>query len=744
MNLRIYSLRSQFLGCSFLKALLKIKLVTTLANNFYQKHPKRISVMSHFGVVVFFIFFFYAESNFAQQAARDYAVQLSAEVLENPAPKIIIRWLPDDNVNTYSISRKTRNSTTWQPLATLSGTDSLYADMDITAGMGYEYKVTKYAGNGANKYLGSGFIYAGLRVLPAMEYKRILILVDHTVKDSLAAEIERLEIDLAAEGWDVIVKPAPRAEKFDSAKIKDTKKIIFEEHERKAGLKAILLLGRIAVPYSGNLVPDGHPDHKGAWPADVYYGDKDETFWRDRDTVNTSAKREENHNKIGDGKFDPSAIPSDIDFMVGRVDMYNMPAFAKTEIELLRQYLDKNHSFRTRKIAPQNRAVIDDNFNAMRSVNKMPNGDTIVFTEAPAASAWRGFSALLGSENVSAGDWFTVLGSSDYLWAYASGSGIYSAAAGVGTTADFASKPVNAIFASLFGSYFGDWDSQDNFLRAPLASTPMALTSVWMGNPHLYFHHMGLGEPIGYSTLISQNNLSTYVGSPFFYLKQMPQGSWFSNNARKVHIALMGDPTLTQQPVRIAQPGKVTVNAGPASGVEIHWEVSSDENIAGYLIYRSLSNDDFELLTKTSVPGNQFVDTDADLNQDSLRYLVTAVKLMNSVSGTYYAASSGAESEQLLPLSVEKNNSFKTIISPNPANSSAKIFLNPEESISSVEILDVKGNLIYSFDGQISQQVNFLTWNLSDASDVRVSAGIYLLKISSRDRTVVQKLVVMP
>jgi hypothetical protein len=33
----------------------------------------------------------------------------------------------------------------------------------------------------------------------------------------------------------------------------------------------------------------------------------------------------------------------------------------------------------------------------------------------------------------------------------------------------------------VFGSYFGDWDSQDNFLRAPLASG--ALTSAWADGP---------------------------------------------------------------------------------------------------------------------------------------------------------------------------------------------------------------------------------------------------------------------
>mgnify|MGYP000013517969 CR=1 FL=1 len=29
------------------------------------------------------------------------------------------------------------------------------------------------------------------------------------------------------------------------------------------------------MPYSGNIYPDGHTDHRGAWPADTYYGDID-------------------------------------------------------------------------------------------------------------------------------------------------------------------------------------------------------------------------------------------------------------------------------------------------------------------------------------------------------------------------------------------------------------------------------------------------------------------------------------
>ena len=77
---------------------------------------------------------------------------------------------------------------------------------------------------------------------------------------------------------------------------------------------------------------------------------------------------------------------------------------------------------------------------------------------------------------------------------------------GVGSTSDFAANDPQVVFTMLFGSYFGDWDSQDNFLRAALATPTYTLACVWAGRPYWYFHHMGLGETIGFSARVSQNN----------------------------------------------------------------------------------------------------------------------------------------------------------------------------------------------------------------------------------------------
>lgn len=50
---------------------------------------------------------------------------------------------------------------------------------------------------------------------------------------------------------------------------------------------------------------------------------------------------------------------------------------------------------------------------------------------------------------------------------------------------------------------------------------------------------MAVGETIGFSTRLTQNNLTTYLGSR----------AERECNRHSVHIALMGDPTLRMHPV---------------------------------------------------------------------------------------------------------------------------------------------------------------------------------------------------
>jgi hypothetical protein len=284
-----------------------------------------------------------------------------------------------------------------------------------------------------------------------------------------------------------------------------------------------------------------------------------------------------------------------------------LPSLA-SEQELLRNYLDKDHAYRHKIFSPVRRGVVDDNFGYFSG-------------EAFAASGYKNFGPLVGPENVKADDYFATTADSSYLWAYGCGGGWYQGAGGIGSTGDFANSNTQGVFSMLFGSYFGDWDSQDNFLRAPLAQGK-TLTNAWSGRPHWILHHMGLGENIGYSTRLTQNNNSLY---------------FFSYGARFVHIALMGDPSLRNDVVAPASNVSVT-DIGPYN--QLTWS-PSPEPVRGYHVYFKGEEDaDFVLLNETPHPDIAYTH-DCVADTGLLTYMVRAVALQQSPSGTYYNLSQG-------------------------------------------------------------------------------------------------------
>ncbi|MBK8954453.1 MAG: hypothetical protein IPM34_02715 [Saprospiraceae bacterium] len=334
----------------------------------------------------------------------------------------------------------------------------------------------------------------------------VLLLIDSTVNKQLSAKINILKDDLSNEGWFVLTYvPSVRES------VTDIRSKIANFRSIHRDLRSVFILGHVKVPYSGNFNPDSHQDHLGAWPADTYYADVD-GIWSDISVDNNAASRQANKNVPGDGKFDQSIIPSDVELEVGRVDFFDMPALNKSEMELLGRYLDKNHLWRTGQIQAEQRGIVLDNFNFR--------------DEGFGQSGMKNFSSFFGPGNVFYGNYRDSLLKKSYLCSFGSGSGNYTGAAGISNTANMANDSLQSIFTFLFGSYFGDWDSPNNFLRAALASGTI-LTNAWSGRPLWTLHHMALGETIGYSTRISTNNNSTYTAG---------------YSARGTHMALMGIP----------------------------------------------------------------------------------------------------------------------------------------------------------------------------------------------------------
>ena len=547
-------------------------------------------------------------------SVSDYAVRVTASVQTNP-PLVTLSWPADPSAFSCSIARKLRDDSVWSSSVVLAANATNYVDSGVVVGGAYEYKVRRNA-PGYGSY---GYIYAGIAV-PLVESRgKMALLVDNTIASSLSNELTRLQMDLAGDGWKVLrhdvarmaVDPANSSSSVWTARsneVASIKDLIVADYNADPGnLHAVFILGRVPVPYSGELSPDGHPDHLGAWPADAFYGDMTRA-WTDSTLISIGASDLRNHNVPGDGKFDQTQIASNSELQVGRVDFANMPAFPQGEIELLRRYLNKDHAFRHRAFNPARRGLIDD-------------GLGLSTGEAFAANGWRDFAAFFGPTNTFAGDWLTTLSSRSYLWGYACGAGTYTSEAGVANTAQLVTSDPRVVFSMHFGSYFGDWDSPNNVLRAQLATTNYTLTSAWVGRPFWYFHHMGLGETIGFSTRITQNN----------------DGTLYSGSGQRqfVSIALLGDPTLRMHVV--APPTDLVVATNGTGGLDVRWAPSLDA-VAGYYVYRAPNpGGPFVRLNNALINGTNY--SDAVFAKST--YMVRAVKLEVSGSGSYFNASQG-------------------------------------------------------------------------------------------------------
>jgi hypothetical protein len=553
---------------------------------------------------------FGTKSCLAEQT-KDYAVQISAAVQTSPA-KVTLSWVQDTgSVSTgYTVARKLKNETSWNTLANLPGTTLSYDDTNVSQGSSYEYQVIRNTGT----FRGYGYIFVGIDA-PLMEGRgKVILLVDDSFSASLTDELERLKQDLVGDGWQVLRHDVSRTDT-----VPNIKNIIKADYNADpSNVRSVFIFGHVPVPYSGTLAPDGHPDHSGAWPADVYYADMVQT-WTDTWVNDTQASSTRNKNIPGDGKFDQNVLYSTpIKMQIGRVDLSNMTSLPgnPSELDLLRRYLTKDHAFRHKLINPERRGLIGDNFGVFSG-------------EAFAAGGWRNFSSFFGSANINtaaSGQWTSTLKDNSYLWSYGCGGGNYTSAGGVGDTTGLVTNDVKTVFTMLFGSYFGDWDSTNNFLRSPLAAPTYGLASAWSGRPDWVFHHMALGETIGYSAQLTQNNL----GSGGLY------SDYYNSSAGYVHIALMGDPTLR---MHIVAPVSNLSGSRNENNINLSWTASSD-SVVGYHVYRAASSaGPFTRISSSLVSGTSFTDTSA--LSGNFTYMVRAVKKESTTSGTYFNASQG-------------------------------------------------------------------------------------------------------
>ncbi len=433
-----------------------------------------------------------------------------------------------------------------------------------------------------------------------------------TLTNALATNLTQLTQELVGDGWKVIRHDAPRHD--DATWSNNTNNIAVikgwitnDYNADPTNTKAIYIVGHVSIPFSGWLSPDGHPARP--FPADAYYGSIGETNWTDS-TVNQQTNGVSNI--PGDGIFDQNSLPRNQFLGVGRIDFSNMPAFnttnapgipPKSETDLLKQYLNKTHSFRTKLSQFRGRAIVN---------TPPPNYPYVQFLFDSAAIIT---SRLFGFDPIPAdvGDLFYSTNKS-YLFGFEAGYGnpnVIGDGSGLhdhysADLADPSKEPMLAFYV-LTGSFFGEWQQQDNLLRAAIATPTYGLEAMYGLNTTLFYERLGLGEPTAAGVTRTITNQTT-----------------------DVEITLLGDPTLRFQ---VTAPASGLVATTNQSSVILNWTPSPEPG-AQYSVYRSTNGLDGDF-TKLSGPTATFTFTDNSPPAGVKMYAVRAARLLTTGSGSF-------------------------------------------------------------------------------------------------------------
>lgn len=627
---------------------------------------------------------------------------ISATVSENPA-SITINLLENilNNQLVYTIKRRPINGSNsdWTTL-TNNATAINWVDTNISIGQVYEYQVSRVSGTD----FAIGYTTACLRYDQSNYKGQMILVIDNSFQTSLALEILQLKKDLTAEGWFINQLFVTRATTWETENeilpIKQSIVNLYNNAPINDKPSHLFLLGHIPIARSGlgAPTPDEHDENKGARGADCYYADIDGVF-TDVATFNPGNIDPKAINLPNDLKFDQDYMPSQLEMAFGRVDFADIAGSSQNEENLLRNYLNRLHNYR----------IVETGFDM---------GNKTAFNSGYDNSNDGSYRSLIPISGVSKVDFYS--GNLPFpQWVSQNGPfQIFMQNIEVPNTSQWQNFGMNSTIFSSDQSYWGYWDEPFTSgaygkVRELLSQNTKCLGIIYTTTGINIFHQPGMGETVGWSCKRIMDH------SQSNNLFQKPSQQYDTPDYwNRTHFEYHGDPTLRLNQVK--PPINVTQN-----GVVITWSASNDDNIVGYHVYRSYAPfGKYERITTNPITDLTFTDT--EITAVVRYFIIKAIKLETTGSGTYLNPSIGIAPSQNLLINNFEITDFK--IAPNPANDFIEIF--GLQKINQLQVIDFKGKIILS--------TNLIT-NKLDIS--KLSIGVYVLKIQSDSKTEIHKFI---
>ena len=531
------------------------------------------------------------------QASAEAPLSLDGAVAPDGA-SVTLDWSGTERVRVadVAVARRRLGETgagAWRTIAPSLGRALRFTDDTVRPRVAYEYRVTR----SDRDVVDVGYWAAGTDLPAIRDRGHVHLVVDASLADALAPRLDRLEADLAGDGWRADRLAAPRGEAPGSVEDLTAAAAIREALAARHAADpfaphAAILIGRVPIVMSGQAAPDGHEPRRHA--TDLFYGDLDGRWAID-----------------AAGTLRDDRLPGDaIEMQVGRIDFAGLAGGdADRELHLLRAYLDRNHHWRHGLHGDLRRAYGE--------------GDRL-------AVELDGLRNVVGPDALTEGGHHDAGEDGPWLWGVDFGDHAGSRYA--------EEHSIEAVFAINFGSGKQAFQATSNALTATLAQPWYPVAVGWGARPSWRLHPMALGGTVGDAHMRTVNNgvaARPYRETMDYY----PTGQYLWRNP--IWVNLLGDPTVRAFP--LAPPPAVRAEAG-ADGVTVSWTPSADPDATGHEVHLRRPGDDRYRLASGDVPleGSAWRDPSPE---PGTRYMVRASGLKRVHAGSFNALSQGRFAE---------------------------------------------------------------------------------------------------